>query len=88
MEAGAFYAQLKRTLETEAGDVWTETVLEGERRGEKHLLTSGPEREEEKTARVQRAHQTRPQAGHLRGWTCVHAHYPSGKDAGIYSDCA
>ena len=47
MEAGAFYAQLKRTLETEAGDVWTETVLEGERRGEKHLLTSGPEREEE-----------------------------------------
>lgn len=48
MEAGAFYAQLKRTLETEAGDVWTETVLEGERRGEKHLLTSGPEREEEK----------------------------------------
>ena len=48
MEAGTFYAQLKRTLETEAGDVWTETVLEGERRGEKHLLTSGPEREEEK----------------------------------------
>ena len=48
MEAGTFYAQLKRTLETEAGDVWTETVLEGERRGEKHLLTSGPEREGEK----------------------------------------
>lgn len=55
MEAGAFYAQLKRTLETEAGDVWTETVLEGERRGEKHLLTSGPEREGEKP-RVFREH--------------------------------
>lgn len=50
MEAGTFYAQLKRTLETEAGDVWTETVLEGERRGEKHLLTSGPEREGENRA--------------------------------------
>ena len=39
----AFYTQLKRALETAEGDIWTETVLEGERRGEKRLLTSEPD---------------------------------------------
>ena len=41
----AFYTQLKRALETAEGDIWTETVLEGERRGEKRLLTSEPDEE-------------------------------------------
>ena len=40
-----FYTQLKRALETAEGDIWTETVLEGERRGEKRLLTSEPDEE-------------------------------------------
>ena len=38
-----FYTQLKRALETAEGDIWTETVLEGEYRGEKRLLTSEPD---------------------------------------------
>ena len=38
-----FYTQLKRALETAEGDIWTETVLEGEYRGEKRLLPSEPD---------------------------------------------
>ena len=38
-----FYTQLKRALETAEGDIWTETVLEGEHRGEKRLLPSEPD---------------------------------------------
>ena len=42
-----FYTQLKRALETTERDVWIETVLEGERRGEKRLLTSAPDEEKD-----------------------------------------
>lgn len=33
-----FYTQLVKALKDGDGDIWTETVLDGEHAGEKHLL--------------------------------------------------
>ncbi len=38
-----FYTQLVKALKDGEGDIWTETVLDGEHAGEKHLLPTCPE---------------------------------------------
>ncbi len=38
-----FYMELQKSLETAEGDIWAETVLSGEHRGEKHLLNEMPD---------------------------------------------
>lgn len=40
-----FYRELEQALESAEGDIWTETVLEGEHRGEKRLLSAVPDEE-------------------------------------------
>ena len=47
-----FYNQLKKALEPPEGDIWTETVLEGERAGEKRLI-SGSGKADEKVEKTQ-----------------------------------
>lgn len=39
-----FYRELEKALESAEGDIWTETVLEGEHKGEKRLLSAPPEK--------------------------------------------
>ena len=39
-----FYTELKQELENSGGDIWIETVLTGERAGEKRLLHDCPEK--------------------------------------------
>ena len=75
-----FYTQLKRALETAEGDIWTETVLEGEYRGEKRLLTSEPD-EKKDSPRVycERVSRTPRRS-------CFDAHHPAGEDAGLCRD--
>ena len=48
-----FYNQLKKALESPEGDIWTETVLEGERAGEKCLI-SGSRKADEKVEKTQK----------------------------------
>ena len=39
---GEFYVQLAKAIKEGRGDIWTETVLEGEHAGEKRLI-AGPD---------------------------------------------
>ena len=38
---GQFYVQLEKAIKEGRGDIWTETVLEGEHAGEKRLTAGG-----------------------------------------------
>ena len=47
-----FYSKLKNVLESSEGDIWAETVLEGEHAGEKRLLINPEKNESESHERV------------------------------------
>ena len=86
-----FYRQLRKTLEKEQGDVYTETILRGEHAGEKRILSgNGPEngvsKETDNGKDVFRERIGRPETDHLRCRTCIHTDHKDRENAGICGD--